>query len=385
MEIKYFFSDQEGDFPAGTDELKRPFLIAPLLPHPNLVLKDYFDAIRDFLLKDSGTRLIPVLDERLGKDICFDDIIKILIRTEKHGALYHLASVEIFSGDAPIKLSVSTAVSEKSRAWLGHEADVLDALYKKYKLQYLPRAYFMGEVKLKKNLSKESMYMLAADWFEGFHEWHLSVDEGVKKQKISIWDLEKGYRFASRSETYEIFKQASKILTLYYDTKNFCQVYPWHHAAGDFVVKKHGTNIEVKLTTARRYDSIMVFLAEESLNPTIALIYFFLNLTIKMRLDKLDGTGEVAWADDLSVQAAIEGFFEALFVMDSEGRYQIGRVEDLLSLFKSFKPDEIERLFYSLSDLFQKENPADFSIIQHNMKDHVLQLYKAIQKFQLLQ
>ena len=385
MEIQYFFSDQKGDFPAGPDELKRPFLIAPLRPHPSLVLKDYFDAIRDFLIKDAGTRLIPVLNERLGKDICFDDIIKILIRTEKHGVLYHLASVEIFPGDAPITLSVSVAVSEKSRAWLVHEADVLDSLYKKYKLQYLPRAYFMGEIKLKRDTLKESMYMLAADWFEGFHEWHLSVDNAGGKQKISIWDLEKGYGFASRSETYEIFKQASKILALYYDTKNFCQIYPWHHAAGDFVVKKHGSSIEVKLTTARRYDSVMVFLEEESLNPAIALIYFFLNLTIKMRLDKLDGTGEVAWADDLSVQAAIEGFFEALLVMDSEGRYQLGNVGDLLSLLKSFKPDEIEKLFHSLSDLFQKEDPADFSVILHNMKDHVLQLYEGIQKFQLLQ
>ena len=251
-----------------------------------------------------------------------------------------------------------------------------------FKLPYLPKTYFKADVDCCTENGKASLSMFAAQWFENYHEWHLSLDKR-KIQRICIWDMKNGYRFASKKEGYEIYRQASKILTLYYDMKKFHQIYPWHHGAGDFVVKTKDGKIDVKLTTARRYGPIMASLKEEKINPLIAMIYFFLNLTLKMRLDKMDGLGKAAWAEHPSVEAATRGFFDALKIMEKSGRYNLGKIEDLHSLLKLFSEKELYKLLQSLMDLYRSEDLIDLTIIKRNLKDHTRQLHRIIQRFHL--
>ncbi len=99
-----------------------------------------------------------------------------------------------------------------------------------------------------------------------------------------------------------------------------------------------------------------------------------------MRLDKLDGVGARAWADGFSVDALIQGFFEGLRIMEAEGRYGLGQVKDLLSLFKGFDQEELAGLFYPLLDMYAKEDPGDFSVIQANMGSHAQELYEALSR-----
>jgi hypothetical protein len=383
MLIKYLVSAPNGDIPVSTDELSIPFKITPSEIHPFLTLKDYFEAIEKFILRDHGKPLMAVIMDLLNKSFDVEDIQKILIRSEKHGVLYHLASAEIFFGTRSVKLSVSTAVFEKGRAWLTHEFDILKFLGRTFDLPYLPKTYFAGSIERHAGPSKETLTMVLADWFEGYHEWHLSIDKESGKQRICIWDLKKGHGFASEEEGHEIFRKAAGILTLYYDTRNFSQIYPWHHAAGDFIVKRMNGIIDVKLTTARRYESFMGFFSDGNVDPVIALIYFFLNLTVRMRLDRLDGLGDKVWAGNFSVEASTKGFFDALRIMETEGRYYLGKVDDVLSLLKSFSPEEIEKLMHSLLEMYRKDDPGDFSIIRSNLKDHVNRLYQVIQGFRL--
>jgi len=282
-----------------------------------------------------------------------DRINKILIRSEKHGALYHLASVEIFVDHQSVKLAVSTAVTEKGKRWLNREYDLLKYLCNTFKLPYLPKIHFKGDVDWNTENGKASLSMFLAQWFENYYEWHISMDEEEKTERICIWDMKEGYRLASKKESYEIDRRASKILTLYYDTKNYRQIYPWHHAAGDFIVKSRNGEIDVKLTTARRYDPILASLNEEQINPLLAIIYFFLNMTIRMRLDKMNGVGEVAWARPFSVKASTEGFFEALRIMEAKGGYNLGKVEELFTLLISFTRKELYKLFNPLLEFYR--------------------------------
>jgi len=392
MIVEYLFSSPEGDIFLGPvedpvfggEDLARPFLITPSERHPFLTLGDYFNAIREFILKDQGKRLAYMLKERLNKEIDIDGIHKILIRSEKHGALYHLASVEVFADNQHTKFAVSTAVSEKGKEWITNEYKMLNLLNNSLKLPYLPNVQLKGEVKCQAGNGKhETLSMLLSEWFEDYHEWHLSIDENDNNQKICIWDFQNGNRFASKEENFGIFRQASKILTLYYDTKDFNQIYPWHHAAGDFIVKTRDRHIDVRLTTVRGYQSIMDYFPEESANPMIAIVYFFLNLTIRMRLDKLDGVGETTWAGDFCVNATTEGFFDAIRIMKTEGRYPLGRAEDLLSLLKSFGEEEIRDLFHPLVDWYQQGDPVEFRVTQANLRSHVNLLYHALQDFRL--
>ena len=390
MIIEYLFSSPEGDISLGPvedpvlggEDLTRPFLITPSEPHPFLTLRDYFEAIKEFLLKDQGEPLVRVLEERLNKEIGLDSIHEILIRSEKHGALYHLASVEIFVDKKQTKFAVSTAFSERGKEWITNEYEVLNLLNSSFKLPYLPNVHLKGEMKCQAGNGKhETVSMLLSEWFEEYHEWHLSIDENNNDQKLFIWDFQNGNRYASKEEAFEIFRQASKILTLYYDTKNFNQIYPWHHAAGDFIVKTGDRSIDVRLTTVREYQSIMNYLSEETVNPMIAIVYFFLNLTIRMRLDKLDGLGETVCAGDFSVNATTEGFFDAIRIMESEGRYHLGRPKDLLSLLKSFGEEEIRGLFHPLVDWYREGDTSEFRVIQANLRSHVNLLYHALQDF----
>lgn len=384
MKIHFLFSSPNGDLSLGPEDLARPFLITPSEPHPFLTLGDYFESLKAFILKDRAKQVVSVLNERIEKEIGLDDIHKILIRSEKHGVLYHLASVEVFVEAKRIMLAVSTAVSEKGKRWLASEYEILTNLNRGFNLPYLAKAYSTGDVECQAGNGKsETLAMLLSEWFEEYHEWHFSDDETGSSHRICIWDLKKGNRYASKNEAFGIFKQASKILTLYYDIYNFNQIYPWHHAAGDFIVRTRSSGLDVRLTTARRYQSIMDILSDDIVDPMVAMIYFFLNLTIKMRLDRLDGVGMTVWAGDFSVDAATAGFFEALQIVEAQGRYPLGQVEELLFLLTSFNENELGGLFNPLFGLYQKDNPADFSVIQANFISHVRLLYQTLRKFRL--
>ena len=385
MLTEYFFSDQKGDIHAGPDDLTLPFRISLSEEHPFLTLGDYFDSIRDFVLREHRKAFEDVLRKRLNDDsIGFHEIEKVLIRSEKHGALYHLASIEVFTrGGMSAKLAVSTALSEAGKLCLAREFDTLKFLNHTFNVSYVPEPYLKGVVKRQVGSEKESLDMFLTEWFEDYHEWHLSYDENVKEQRIRIWDLKNGHRIATSKEGFEIFRQASGILTLYYNTQDFRQIYPWHHAAGDFVVKSKDRVIEVKLASARQYKTVMAFPSKEAINPMVSLVYFFLDLTVRMRLDKLEGIGQTAWADGFSIKATTTGFFDGLLVMESEGRYGLGNIEDLLSLLKGFSDDELRKLYDSLLDLYRYGDPGNLAVIRANLDNHISRLHYVLQRFRL--
>ena len=383
MNFTYLFSSTKGDIPVPPEKLFTPFKVTPSREHPFLTLEDYFEAIKAFILRAEPTHISPLLTKQFNDGIRVDDSSQALIRSEKHGALYHLASVEIITRRQSSKFAVCSAVSNRGKTWLDHEFDAMTYLNRNTELTYLPNVYFRDMIYSGKNNRAEPFSMVLAEWLEDFHEWHLAWDERKKRHRIRIWDRNRGNRFASKKERFQVCKQASKILTLYYDTRDFRQIYPWHHAAGDFVVKSKDGVIDVKLTTARRYEPVMTFLQDETINPFVAIVTFFLNLVTKMRLDKLDGTGEVVWAEDFTIEATTEGFFEALMTMEAEGRFHPGKVKDLLGLLSAFDQAELLKLFQPLLELYGTEEPDDLSVIKTNLQSHTCALHKVIQSFRL--
>jgi hypothetical protein len=220
--------------------------------------------------------------------------------------------------------------------------------------------------------------MSVAEWLEGYNEWHLTVDQDGK-QAVLIWDMEKGNRRASSDEGRSIFREAARILTLYYDPKNYRQIYPWHHAAGDFVVKCVAGATQVKLTTARNYLPLISFPTQADTNRVTAFLAFLLNMTVQMRLDKLGGVGEPVWAQAEFVHPCLEGFFEAVQIMKSEGRWNLGKGSNLLTLLKKFSSEELHRLYDPLMASYREEKPEDFDVVQRNLETHVSTLWKALQ------
>lgn len=381
MITEYLLSSPEGDLTLDSKELKKPFKLTPTENHPTLTLGDYFRALEAFLLIDRAGSLIKILVDRLKRPLGMGDIDKVWICSEKHGALHHIASIDIFIGNVHAKYALSTAVSARGRACLRQEHELLETLSSLSHSSYLPDVYFGGGVSSPSKSLGVSLYMLLTEWFEDYYEWHLSVDPSGRVQKICLWDMKEGYRYLSEKEAFRIFRQASKILTLYYGTESYKHIAPWHHAAGDFVVKAGGDKVEVKLTTVRGYDPILSAFEGENPGPFIAIVYFLLNLLTRMRLDKLDGTGEPLWAPEYTVEAAVGGFFEALAIMKVEGRYHLGEIEELDTLLKSFSRNELAGIFEPLLGLYHDDDPADLFLIKEKKDGHTSEIYQAIQRF----
>ncbi len=367
--IRYLVSSPHGDIladeskwdlPLEGDELKTSYRI-------------YFHSIKDFLLRDELKPLLSIISKKNGKEIHFREVYEIIIRSEKHGHLYHPASIEFVLKEEKVKFGLNVAISDTGRFWLKKEFDTLQKLNMEFDLPYLPKVYFLGDV--------NAMSFLLEEWFRGYHEFHTSKNaEGI--QGLKLWDFDKGYKYLSPEQSFEIYKQASQILTLYYDLKNFSQILAWHHAAGDFVVKLEDKKIDVRLTTARQYEPFMGFTDKEALNPILALCYYLLNLTARMRLDKLDGLGDVIWADDSCLEATLIGFFEALKLKgDLKHHLNLNHAKDFLMLLQAFSQEELNSIINPLTDRYKNTN--DFPVIIANLDRHIEEIYTTLQNLPL--
>lgn len=382
MEISYAFSTASGDLPLGLPEMKRPFLTGPRKAHPFLTVGDYFDCLRDFLLKDKGTLIVPILSRALKEnELKQDDILRLLIRSEKHGSLYHVSSIEINTRKGPFKMALSAALTEDARRCLFNDGHNLTLLGERDSFSYLPEVYACGESEIIKGESSQTIGFLLSGWLDQFHEWHLSRAKDVKEPLISLWDPKSGPRFLEQDEAYHIFRNVSMILTLYFDPETFRQIYPWHHSAGDFVVKT-GKRIEVRLTTVRNYIPVIEATLEKDLKPILSLIYFLLHMLLMIRIDRLDGVGEIVWAGPFSIKASLEGFFDALSAQADIRTHTAGSSQ-ILSLLKSFSGAELLNLYVSLLSYYSPDDTDEISAIQTGLQDHVKELEGIIRNFQL--
>ncbi|MCG6881254.1 MAG: hypothetical protein LJE96_19185 [Deltaproteobacteria bacterium] len=384
MMVSYLFASPEGDIVLNPEELSRPFLLNPEKAHPHLTLGDYFDTIRKCILEDEGELLKGALKSVSDKNFNLQDVLKIQIRSEKHGVLYHLASVEAIMAEVRVKFTLSTAISQEGQGCILKEHDILRWLNRHSRFSFLPEIYGIKRMICHTAGGRaEEMVMLAAQWFEDYHEWHVTRDPRDNRQKIQIWDLKSGPRYASAEESSIIIEKCSKILAFYYDFENFNQIRTWHHAAGDFIVKCRGDQKPaVKLTTVRKYAPLMTAFSGKEVDPTIAFIYFFLDTTIRMRLDRLDGVGKTVWLEDFALAATVKGFFDGLRELETKGDGAAAvRADSLLSLLQSFDKSEFARVFDPLLAHYAAQASNGMDLINAHIGDHIGFLRQAFQEF----
>jgi hypothetical protein len=363
--VTYLVSSPFGDVPVAEDAMHLPLECDPL----KTPYRVYFHTIKKFIAHDSRSPLLEAAGKRYGEVINPDEIGEIIIRAEKHGALYHPASIELIFEKNRVKFGLNVALTETGRDLLKKEFEVIKKINDKWNFPYLPEVFFFSE--------QEAISFLLEEWFEGYHEFHLSRTSNGE-QSLKLWEFGKGERYLSPEQSSEIYRQASKILTLYYDLKDFSQIYPWHHAAGDFIAKADGNGIDIRLTTARQYDPYMVFHETDQLNPVIALFYFLLNLTLRMRLDKLDGVGDTVWAADFCLEASIQGFLEGLGLKE-ELKDHFNSGKEFLNMLKPFSPEDYKTAFNPLIDLYKET--GDYPVIIENLDRHVETLHAILRNY----
>ena len=212
--------------------------------------------------------------------------------------------------------------------------------------------------------------MFVAEWFSNFHEFHLHRDIVRGSNRILLWDPGRASVYLSENQCQEIYRQAARILTVCYDYNNFKQIFPWHHAAGDFVLKEDQGKVDVRLITIRGYSAVVDFFSRRKAAKLLGLILFFLHLTIRMRIDRLDGVGQVVWAEDHCLQGTIAGFFAGLEEGERGSWRNIPQAKEIRELFCRFSRDEwLQFLVTMLSNY--KFSQEELSLLSHHGDTHM--------------
>lgn len=236
---------------------------------------------------------------------------------------------------------------------------------------YLPQYHLAEELDIK----GQKIYLVLSEWLEGYYEWHITEDGS-----ICIWDMDNGYFIASPKQRLSIYEKSSHILTYYFDPATFFHIYPWHHSAGDFVVRYSDSKVELKLTSVRDYNAIVKPKTQYDVALITSMVYFFLNMSIKMRLDKKNGVGEVVFAPDDILGSVLKGFLSGLNELISINLLDREHRNKITALLSSLTHNELSSLFYSMLDHYDKEDAADISVIANNARSHINSLYHVLQK-----
>ena len=339
---------------------------------------DYFTAVQNFLKQDRSEIIIRAVSQHMHREVTSQNIEEIRIFLEKHGEFYHPARIETMLHETAIPFVLNVAISNAGKSYIQREYDLLKQFDEDFPYSFLPKVYRQGCVSIASN----EFRMFLGEWFQGYNEFHISFDTEDEKYKIVVWDHEHGNYFLTADQATNLYQQVARILTCYYNVETFEQISSWHHAAGDFVLKCRNDKIDVKLITARQYrpmfenngiskDPDMELILE-------ALLVFFLNLTIRMRLDRLDGVGKIVWSDNIALKGTLNGFFEGL------------ALKPLISLFSEPLADCFQKhllacsridfldLNLSIVETYHPQAP-EVPVIRRHLKKHVDNLYNAIE------
>jgi len=344
---------------------------------------EYFDAARSFFERDGCDMLCLALTRRLEQTITPGDLREIRIILEKHGEFYHPARIETTLGGQTFCFVLNIALSESGNRHIKDEYHNLKKLNDEFAVSFLPRVYVFGDIDFQE---KRNIRMFLGDWFEGYHEFHLSRDTSDNQFKIRVWDDENGRFFLNSEQTTTLYTQAAKIMTYYYNVQTFEHISAWHHAAGDFVVKLDQGGLDVKLISVRKYTPLFQDVndqdhAVENAKLVLqALLIFFLNLSIKMRLDRIDGIGDFVWSDPWVAQTTVAGVFEGL-----AQKRAVPSLPDSISLcFKTYLSictrDDLLELSEFLVSTYNLSKP-ETAVIKKHLSEHVQSLYQAVREF----
>jgi hypothetical protein len=272
------------------------------------------------------------------------------------------------------------AISKTGKQVIAGEVACLKKLQHEFDLPYLPRVLGYAQMNTT-GASKIKVFL--GEWFDAYHEFHLTMDPGAGSPKIRVWHPDHSRCYLNVRQTTALYRQIAKILTSYYNLLTYEQIYPWHHAAGDFVVKINGPHVEVRLITARNYASLFRSppdgLNQETHGGLLlhALLIFLLNQTLRTRLDRYDGTGEILWSHPRAVGATLQGIFESLAAKARPAVLPDLPDRCMKTYLASLSPADLHELCRAILAKYPSSS-EEYHVIKKNMDEHVRTLSQVL-------
>ncbi|GAB6904364.1 conserved hypothetical protein [Desulfosarcina cetonica] len=336
-----------------------------------ITYEDYFGAVAAFCLSNHAARLRQAATACLERPVDGEALGDISIFLEKHGAFYHPARLCVSVSGQTLSFVVNVAVSAQGQKALPREVQALGWLNEQRPFGWVPEVYAAGTIRL---TDGRCLSMFLGSWFEGYHEFHLTQSAAVDASMTTvIWDGASEPNRLSDHQAGQLYQNAAMILTACYDPVTSRHIFPWHHAAGDFVVRPDGDRVSVRLITVR--DTVpLVDLSEETLSEVAmleALVLFFLHLSLRMRLDRLDGVGKVVWAPDACMAPMVAGFFQGLDLTAQMSGFPETFPSFFRGYFNNFSTSDLLRTSRQLTETTYFSASEERQVIDRHLDAHV--------------
>jgi hypothetical protein len=203
---------------------------------------------------------------------------------------------------------LNVAVSPKGREMIAREYASLAHLNAQRPVSFWPPVFGIGQGL---DSHGHQLPMFLGEWLDGFYEFHISGADAHRRHVV-VWDTDNGDCRLGHDQVVECLRQAASILTYAYNPLTFEAIRQWHHAAGDFVVALNEEKISVRMITVRNYGP-MTEVDEPDVEAMLeGLLIFLMEISLKLRLDRLDGVGRMVCHGDHVVPAICSGFFQGL-------------------------------------------------------------------------
>lgn len=347
---------------------------------PPIVYGEYLRALAGYFSSHSFRPLKTLLARQTPPAPALDTALSIELTSEKHGALYNVSLLRISFPGKVYRFAVNAALLPEQRAFLLHEYRLLGRLYRRFRLPGLPRPCLLGTAHLLAAGARLPLRLFVSEWFENHHEFHLAYEAGqnaAQGPRLRVWKPGQSRCFLDSTQAEDLYLGASRILTEFLDTGSFHQIYPWHHAAGDFVVDEKTRPVSVRLITARDYRTLLPQGSDPS-DKLLGSLHFFINLTVRMRLDRLEGTGGLAWADPWCLRGVIRGFCAAWEKKKAAGA-SLPDAKDILSLFAQL-PVEDRLAFAGIAAANGRVEAGEEDFLGPRLPEHVIALSAALER-----
>jgi len=369
----------------GDGDWHRPFPLTRIKEPPSsadrFTYGDYFSSVRRFLERDNHVNLVKAATLSSGRGVRPEEIERVSIFLIKHGEYYHPSRLDVHISGETRRFVLNVAVTDQGIACMENESASLVSLNREMPNSYIPELFIHGSV----FWNNKRVSIMEEEWFENYHEFHLSMDQNNEKA-IIVWDPASGNRILPKCQEQELYRQAAKILTFFYHPLTLSKINSWHHAAGDFVLKNEGNRLDVKLITVRSYGS--PFTGEELVgdigSKLDALFVFFVNLTIRMRLDRKDGTGDFAWSGDAAVSGIVRGFFEGMAAWKNKGEQACFWTDSFMYYLSRQKKEDLKCIARDIISSYHPDAP-DTMVAMQNLGEHINSLDGEINRLPAMQ
>jgi hypothetical protein len=97
----------------------------------------YLEAVHHLLLKHDYQKLLKALGSRLSRVVSVEEIDSLEIRSEKHGAFYHVARVDVSVSGQKVAFAVNVAATPEGEKQLARDFRLLENLNQRYNLSLI--------------------------------------------------------------------------------------------------------------------------------------------------------------------------------------------------------------------------------------------------------